>query len=137
MAGYRRSKYEGTRSSIGRSGEFFVMSQLELWGYYCIHSSSHDDDIWIKLPDDRIITVQVKTASERRRGRPSYQFQIGARSVRRADIYAFYAMDKGLILFTASDSEIVQKVSSSIKGEEFTEEAQASSLIDAIKKSLK
>ena len=89
-----------SRHSIGRSGEFLVMARLSVLGYYCVHSDSYSDDVWIKLPDGSLRTIQVKTVtySTKRRSDGLDQYMFTSRGTD-ADFYALVALDIERILF--------------------------------------
>ena len=86
-------------SKIGRVGEFFVAYVLERQGVECHHVDRFGMDLWCRLPDHRLVTVEVKTCtSPRRRGAhlPNYYFSTNTRT---ADWYALVALDIEQVLF--------------------------------------
>lgn len=89
-----------SRHSIGRSGEFLVMARLSVLGYYCVHSDSYSDDIWVKLPDGSLRTIQVKTVtySTKRRSDGLERYMFTSKGTD-ADFYALVALDIERILF--------------------------------------
>lgn len=62
------------------------------------HVDVQQDDLWCRLPDNRICTVQVKTATETKHhsNYKSYAFSLGTSG---ADVYCFVAADIQLALF--------------------------------------
>ena len=85
---------------VGRAGEFLVMSRLSALGYYAVHSDSYSDDIWVKLPDGSLRTIQVKTVSEyKKRGPISGQKYMFCCKGTSADFYALVALDLERILY--------------------------------------
>ena len=113
---------------IGRAGEFLVMSRLSLLGYYAVHSDSYSDDIWIKLPDGSLLTIQVKTVSEHKRRGPisrhKYMFCCKGTS---ADFYALVALDKQRILYYTLQQFRTKTLR--IHCDKFTEQAEHDSLL--------
>ena len=113
---------------VGRAGEFLVMSRLSLLGYYAVHSDSYSDDIWIKLPDGSLLTIQVKTVSEHKRRGPinghKYMFCCKGTS---ADFYALVALDKQRILYYTLQQFRTKTLR--IHCDKFTEQAEHDSLL--------
>ena len=62
------------------------------------HVDVQQDDLWVRLPDNRICTVQVKTATATAHGKNtmSYAYSLGTSG---ADVYCFVAADIQLALF--------------------------------------
>ena len=86
-------------SKIGRVGEFFVAYVLERHGVECHHVDRFGMDLWCRLPDERLVTVEVKTCtSPRIRGAhlPNYYFSTNSRN---ADWYALVALDIERVVF--------------------------------------
>ena len=86
-------------TKIGRVGEFFVAYVLERHGVECHHVDRFGMDLWCRLPDERLVTVEVKTCTGTRRSgprRPAYLFTTNSRT---ADWYAFVALDIERVLF--------------------------------------
>lgn len=102
------------------------MSRLQMSGIYCVHSDSYDDDIWIKLSDGSIRTVQIKGASKPyvRNRRTVYHFLVRPSS---ADLFAFVAMDVGLILLKPAKD--VTASTRRIDAHEFTNENEDKSIL--------
>ena len=91
---------QSTRTNkIGRVGEFFVAYVLERHGVECHHVDRFGMDLWCRLPDGRLVTIEVKTCTGTRRSgprRPTYLFTTNSRT---ADWYAFVALDIERVLF--------------------------------------
>ena len=93
------TKHEN-RVRVGRAGEFFAAYVLEYYfGITVHHVDVAQDDLWVRLPDNRICTVQVKTATETKpsNNSRSYAFSLGTSG---ADFYCFVAVDRQLALFS-------------------------------------
>jgi hypothetical protein len=89
-----------SRNRVGRAGEFFAAYVLEYYfGVTVHHVDVAQDDLWVRLPDNRICTVQVKTATETKHhsNYKSYAFSLGTSG---ADFYCFVAVDRQLALFS-------------------------------------
>jgi hypothetical protein len=101
------------------------MARLQMSGVYCVHSDSYDDDIWIKLSDGTIRTVQIKGATKPyvRGRRTVYHFLVRPTS---ADLFAFVAMDVGLILLKPTKD--VTASTKRIDAHDFTQESQDASI---------
>jgi len=107
-------------NKIGRVGEFFVAYVLERHGVECHHVDRFGMDLWCRLPDGRLVTVEVKTATGARgRGAhlPNYFFSTNSRN---ADWYALVALDIERVLFVPMHE--VTAASLRIKPYDFTEE---------------
>lgn len=107
-------------SKIGRVGEFFVAYVLERYGVECHHVDKLGTDLWCRLPNEQLTTVEVKTCtSPRRRGAhlPNYYFST---STRNADWYAFVALDIEQVFFMPMHE--VTAVTLRIKPHDFTAE---------------
>ena len=91
---------QSTRTNkIGRVGEFFVAYVLERHGVECHHVDRFGMDLWCRLPNEQLVTIEVKTCTNsHRRGnrRPAYLFTTNSRT---ADWYAFVALDIERVLF--------------------------------------
>ena len=105
------------------------MARLQMSGIYCVHSDSYDDDIWIKLSDGSIRTVQIKGATKPyvRNRRTVYHFLVRPSS---ADLFAFVAMDVGLMLLKPAKD--VTASTRRIDAHEFTNENEDKSIIDTL-----
>lgn len=116
------------KSDTGRAGEFLVMSRLSAIGLYCVHSDSYSDDIWVKLPDSSIFTVQVRATSRKARAN-EYGFKVPDCN---ADAFAFVALDIERILFMLpadTDKKFMR-----VKAVEMTEQAELCSLLHVLDK---
>ena len=101
-------------------GEFFVAYVLERQGVECHHVDRFGMDLWCRLPNERLVTVEVKTSTgARRRGghRPAYFFSTNSRN---ADWYAFVALDIERVLFVPMNE--VTAVTLRFKPYDFIEE---------------
>lgn len=88
-----------SRIHVGRAGEFFAAYVLEYYfGITVHHVDVEQDDLWCRLPDNRICTVQVKTATAtpHSKNSMSYAYFLGTSG---ADVYCFVAADIQLALF--------------------------------------
>ena len=112
---------QSTRTNkIGRVGEFFVAYVLERHGVECHHVDRFGMDLWCRLPDGCLVTVEVKTATGARgRGAhlPNYFFSTNSRN---ADWYALVALDIERVLFVPMHE--VTAMTLRIKPYDFTEE---------------
>ena len=112
---------QSTRTTkIGRVGEFFVAYVLERHGVECHHVDRFGMDLWCRLPDERLVTVEVKTCTGTRRSgprRPAYLFTTNSRT---ADWYAFVALDIERVLFVPMHE--VTAMTMRIKPHNFTAE---------------
>lgn len=61
-----------------------------------------DHDAYIQT-DTRTLTLQVKTASKRQENSQSYKFYTPKRGVEASDIFAFVAIDLGVVIFRRGD----------------------------------
>lgn len=105
------------------------MARLSAVGLYCVHSDSYSDDVWVKLPDGSICTMQVKTATPHDT-LPSYAFKMRP-SV--ADIYAFVALDLERVFYmSGADVDCTFK---RINRDHFTEANELASMLHVLDKS--
>ena len=113
-------------TDIGRAAEFLVMARLQMSGIYCVHSDSYDDDIWIKLSDGSIRTVQIKGATKPyvRNRRTVYHFLVRPSS---ADLFAFVAMDVGVMLLKSASEVTVS--TRRLDAHDFTKENEEQSIL--------
>ena len=117
-----------SNQDVGRSGEFLVMSRLSALGYYVVHSDSYSDDVWIKLPDGKLYTIQVKTVTEhKKRGVRSGQKYTFVCKSSAADFFALVALDRERILFKTHHQFSTQTLR--IHRDKFTEQAEYDSLL--------
>lgn len=96
------SKYPPAQ--IGRAGEFFVSYYLTL-NYFieCVMVDRQDDDIWIKTPNRRIRTLQVKTSTKPFGTFKGLRYRFTTRTGHGADFFAFLALDRKCFLIMPSD----------------------------------
>ena len=91
---------------VGRMGEFLAAYLFELHGYEAVHVDRDGADLWVKLPDGRIVTVDVKACSQTTvtacNNYPHYQFNCSAQR-RRPDFYAMVALDTRLMVVFPGD----------------------------------
>jgi hypothetical protein len=121
-------------NSVGRTGEFLVMSKLEYAGSHCVHSDATGDDIWVRLDDGNIRRVQVKSAHlivPRGRKKAIYKFMT-PKAAERPDFYAFVAIEPQAILFRAD--VMVKSVTTRIYPDEFTEAAERETMLEVLSK---
>tara|TARA_R110002020_G_scaffold46836_4_gene133386 strand:- start:244 stop:663 length:420 start_codon:yes stop_codon:yes gene_type:complete len=82
----------------GRTGEYLAAFLLS--DHYNIESSivtTIGDDLWCKLPDGRLVKIQVKTSNTRQKHRGTYQFQTS--NQKSSDFYCFVSLkDKTFLL---------------------------------------
>ena len=102
---------QAEKEQTGRAGEFLAAYILESNGVECHRVDRRGDDLWCKLPNGRLVTVQVKTAAKAlvpKKGNPEakrssyYRYHTG--TLCNADWYIFVALDLELIrLMPASE----------------------------------
>lgn len=87
---------------LGLVGELLTMYQLERRGIQVAHVDRDENDLWIRTPSGRFLTVQVKTASEPKcyghDRRPMYRFFVG-NLAESTDIYALVALQAQVVVF--------------------------------------
>ena len=86
--------------SVGRAGEFFASSILEVHGIHTVHVEIPDDDLWCLSPDGEMLRVQVKATMSTHVDRPGsrsdlpiYRFRTGRHKKVYGGIYIFVALD--------------------------------------------
>ena len=120
-----------SETDTGRKGEFLASYILETFGVEVHHVSRDGADLWCKTPSGRILTVDVKSASRvQRKSQKSPRYAYHTPKTVPVDFYAFVALDKRLLLIKEWTS--VKTVSTSIKAEAFTEEAQRRTIEEMI-----
>lgn len=102
---------QAQKEQTGRAGEFFAAYILERSNLECHRVDRRGSDLWVKLPNGKLVTVQVKTAAKAsipRKGSPNakrssyYRYHTG--TLCNADWYIFVALDLELIrLMPASE----------------------------------
>ena len=86
--------------SVGRAGEFFASSILEVHGIHTVHVEIPDDDLWCLSPSGEMLRVQVKATMSTHVDRPGsgsdlpiYRFRTGRHKNEYHGIYIFVALD--------------------------------------------
>lgn len=78
------------------------MYQLERRGVQAAHVDRDENDLWVRTPSGRMLTVQVKAASRpsvySHDKTPRYRFHIGNLGVS-TDLYALVALQAEVVLF--------------------------------------
>jgi hypothetical protein len=110
--------------SICRAGEFLVAHHLEMAGLRTVHADVVGQDLWVRTISNRMVTVQVKSTGKamEQDGRLYYTFHNG-NQIWRADVYAFVAIDVGLVI-----CEPTMLKRRKIQHHEFTRERMQSSI---------
>lgn len=119
-------------SSVGRTGEFLVMSKLEYAGAHCVHSDATGDDIWVRLDGGKIRRVQVKSAHlivPNGRRKALYKFST-PKAAERPDFYAFVAIEPQAVLFRSN--VMVKSETTRIYPDEFTEAAERETMLGVL-----
>jgi hypothetical protein len=113
-------------NTTGRLGEIIVTFHLEANAIQTAVVDREEIDLWVRTPDKRMLTVQIKTCSapKTHKGRrpDCYSFHIPAKSS--ADLFALVALDRGIVLFYPTGTPRI----ASIKSEQFTREAMQASI---------
>jgi hypothetical protein len=95
---------QAQKEQTGRAGEFLAAYILENNGAECHRVDRRGSDLWVKLPNGKLVTVQVKTAAKAlvpKKGKPEakrssyYRYHTG--TLCNADWYIFVALDLELI----------------------------------------
>ena len=124
---------QAEKEQTGRAGEFLAAYILESNGVECHRVDRRGDDLWCKLPDGRLVTVQVKTAAKAlvpKKGRPeakrSSYYRYHTATLCNADWYIFVALDLELIrLMPASE---VNNSGANLSPHSFNANAQANDI---------
>lgn len=124
---------QAMKEQTGRAGEFLAAYILESNGVECHRVDRRGDDLWCKLPNGRLVTIQVKAATKAlipKKGKPEakrssyYRFHTG--TLCKADWYIFVALDLELIrLMPASE---VNSSGANLPPHAFNPQAQAADL---------
>jgi hypothetical protein len=124
---------QAQKEQTGRAGEFLAAYILESNGVECHRVDRRGDDLWCKLPNGRLVTVQVKAAANAKipkLGKPNaprsayYRYHTG--TLCNADWYIFVALDLELIrLMPASE---VNGSSMNLSPHSFNANAQANDI---------
>jgi hypothetical protein len=87
-------------------GELLTMYQLERHGVQVAHVDRDGQDLWVRTPSGRMLTVQVKAATEAttyaRDRTPWYHFHIGNAAID-TDLYALVALQPEVVLICRPD----------------------------------
>lgn len=89
-------------AAVGRAGEHLALAHLSLAGYSCTLCQIKDHDAYIQT-DTRTLTLQVKTASKKQENSQSYKFYTPKRGAEASDVFAFVAIDLGVVVFRRGD----------------------------------
>ncbi len=124
---------QAEKEQTGRAGEFLAAYILESNGVECHRVDRRGDDLWCKLPDGKLVTVQVKTAAKAlvpRKGKTEakrssyYRYHTG--TLCNADWYIFVALDLELIRLMPANE--VNASSVNLPPHAFNPQAQAADL---------
>ncbi len=122
-----------SQHDTGRAGEFLASYILETFGIEVHHVSRDGADLWCKISDSRIVTIDVKAASkisESNRRSARYRFFTPTQKTVSADYYAFVALDRQLMIVTPTPS--VKSQTTSIATFEFNESNQRRTIEEMI-----
>lgn len=88
------------QESTGRAGEYLAAFHLEMAGMRTTHVNVIGQDLWVRTSSGRIVSVQVKASVKpvEQDGRWYYDFK-QANHTWSAEIYAFAALDLGIVIF--------------------------------------
>jgi hypothetical protein len=124
---------QAQKEQTGRAGEFLAAYILESNNIECHRVDRRGSDLWAKLPNGKLVTVQVKTAAKAsipRKGGPKsgrksyYRYHTG--TLCNADWYIFVALDLELMrLMPASE---VTGSSANLSPHSFNANAQANDI---------
>ena len=86
----------GAGQLTGTAGTYYVMAQLAARGYHasCTFGNAPNVDILVASADGgRLISIQVKTANEARRGNPvkELQWMLGLKAAKQSNPHLFFA----------------------------------------------
>jgi len=116
------------RESVARAGEFFAGYILEERGIRTTHVDVSSDDLWVKTPSGRLLTLQVKASTspqtDKRHTSPRYAF-IQHSVLSTANVFVFVALDLKLLLVTDS-----MKKTRKFPARAFTPEAMEESIAE-------
>lgn len=124
---------QAIKEQTGRAGEFLAAYILESNGVECHRVDRRGDDLWCKLPNGRLVTVQVKAAANAKipkLGKPNaprsayYRYHTG--TLCSAEWYVFVALDVELIRLMPADE--VNASSVNLPPHAFNAQAQAADL---------
>lgn len=128
--GWRLTNQQDQKAShaAGRAGEYMAMARLSLAGHTATLAQAALHDAYIQTDTQKLLTLQVKTATYRRFH--CYQFYTKMVDVRnRSDIYAFVSIDLEndfeKIFWCRGDDPIIRPSSTHIRFEDFSEKTMA------------
>ena len=111
---------------VARGGEYLVAHALEACGVRVVRVDLSGHDLWCRTVSGRLVSVQVKTCGsarfDRDRSALRYEFYDRGGSMR-PDVFAFVALDLGLMLFLAGMGR-----RKNIRAVEFTGDAMRESI---------
>ena len=95
---------QAQKEQTGRAGEFFAAYILERSGVECHRVDRRGSDLWVKLPNGRLVTVQVKAAANAKipkvggpKANRSAYYRYHTATICEAEWYIFVALDIELI----------------------------------------
>jgi hypothetical protein len=95
---------QAQKEQTGRAGEFLAAYILESNGVECHRVDRRGDDLWCKLPNGRLVTVQVKAAANAKipkvggpKANRSAYYRYHTATICEAEWYIFVALDIELI----------------------------------------
>jgi hypothetical protein len=95
-----------TASDTGRCGELLAMYVLELHGVQTVLVDRAENDLWARTPSGRMLTVQVKTATEAKtygtEVTPKYHFRLSHLAAS-TDVVALVALHAQVVIFFKRD----------------------------------
>ena len=110
-------------SRVGRAGELLAMSRLEMAGHRCHH-------VVTVAETGRILTLQIKSSNGIHfNGGRQYAFWTrSSPGVIRSDIYAFVALDRGLVYFMKKSDKNLKRCNTRIHKDLFTAENETKTM---------
>ena len=96
------SAHRKAARNTGLVGELLAMYQLERHGVQVAHVDRDEHDLWVRTPSGRMMTVQVKTATEprgyKRARTPRYWLNV-TNLAASTDLYAVVALQPEVVVF--------------------------------------
>jgi len=124
---------QAQKEQTGRAGEFLAAYILESNGIECHRVDRRGDDLWCKLPNGRLVTVQVKAAANAKipkvggpKGNRSSYYRYHTATLCSAEWYIFVALDLELIRLMPANE--VNASSVNLPPHAFNAQAQAADL---------
>ena len=124
---------QAEKEQTGRAGEFLAAYILENNGVECHRVDRRGDDLWCKLPNGKLVTVQVKATHGARlpkagksSAKRSTYYRYHTATLCNADWYIFVALDLELIRMMPA-SEVTTK-SMNLSPHSFNANAQANDI---------